>query len=382
MKIKRIVFLIESKFNQRDYKRFGFQLLQERGYEVHAWDFTYQFRYEAYNNYSPPAPIEYRFHFEVRSPKDFYKLLDSTGTDTIFIVIFGHRSDTKYVFAELTVKNYEYGFISAGSLPLPSNGIVKKIRNNLIDPYKLLKKLIFRLDTTKPSPGFVITGGRLSADEMQTTYPHANIIRAHSLDYDLYLSLVGTGRQKISNNKYAVFLDEFVPYHPDYYYMGVKPDAKAELYYQEINSFFDSIEENFNLRVIIAAHPRSDYINNNYNPYNNREILFGKTPELIKESSLTLTHESTAKSFAVLFRKPLIFISSSNYSERFNRNIRAAAESVGQVPINISSEFNLNSNIKADWSLYSKYIENYIKEKNTVDKPVWDIFADYCDSIA
>src|SRR5659263_764356 len=40
MGIKRIIFFVESSFNQRDYDRFGIETLQKNGFEVEVWDFT------------------------------------------------------------------------------------------------------------------------------------------------------------------------------------------------------------------------------------------------------------------------------------------------------------------------------------------------------
>ena len=381
MKIKRIVYLIESKFNQRDYNRFGFELLQKLGYEVHAWDFTYQLRLVAYNNYSPSDPIEYKLHFEVRSRSDFYRLIDEFGKNAIFLCLFGLTPTSKYVFEKLASQKFKYGIASIGYLPSPPNDVLRKIVTNMLHPYKLFKKIKDRMFLPKMSPDFVITGGRLSTEKMNAAYPLATLVKAHSLDYDLFLDLERNIKQPNSIKKYTVFLDEFVPYHPDFLYMGVRPDAIPETYYPEINAFFDSIEKFYNVQVIIAAHPRSNYKTNNYNPFENREIFFGKTAELIKDSGLVLTHGSTAKSFAVLLYKSIIFISSSNYSKRFNRSIEAAAKSVGKSPINISSKYYLNTEIDVNTKLYTDFIDKYVKEKGTVHKPTWEIFADYCDSI-
>jgi len=38
--IKRIIFLVEMKFNFRDYQRFGIEILQQNGFSVEVWDMT------------------------------------------------------------------------------------------------------------------------------------------------------------------------------------------------------------------------------------------------------------------------------------------------------------------------------------------------------
>ena len=61
-KIKRVVFFLGTKFNHRDYKRFGFDIIQQRGYKVEAWDFTAWYKPEYAKNYDPPDPIEFSGH--------------------------------------------------------------------------------------------------------------------------------------------------------------------------------------------------------------------------------------------------------------------------------------------------------------------------------
>ena len=48
-------------------------------------------------------------------------------------------------------------------------------------------------------------------------------------------------------------------FSPDYLYMGVEPPVSADEYYPRVCLFFEFLEKKFNLHVIIAAHPSSDY---------------------------------------------------------------------------------------------------------------------------
>ena len=66
-----------------------------------------------------------------------------------------------------------------------------------------------------------------------------------------------------------------------------------------MNSFFNMIENN-GLKVIIAAHPKSDY---KINPFEGREIYKYKTNELVKNSTFTMAHMSSSINFSVLHNK-------------------------------------------------------------------------------
>ena len=70
------------------------------------------------------------------------------------------------------------------------------------------------------------------------------------------------------------------------------------------------------MQVVICAHPKAEkYKTKNY--FENRKIYFNKTCEIIKSSRGVISHNSTAVNFAVLSKKPIIFIT-SNLIKRIN----------------------------------------------------------------
>jgi len=240
----------------------------------------------------------------------------------------------------------------------------------------------YRNNSNIAEPRFVIVGGGLAAQKAYSIYPSAELIKAHSLDYDHYLDFRDNPDRintNISSKNLAVFLDEFGPYHPDFSHMGIKPYMDADNYFPEINRFFSYLEDRFGLEVVIAAHPRSNYHLNGKNPFGGRNCYFGQTVKLVEASQLVLTHESTAKSFAVLFNKPMLFISSQSYVRRFRVNIDAAAKVFDKTPVKISDEdLILDSKVfKINPLLYEGYISRYIKEKGTPEKFLWQIFLEY-----
>ena len=95
-----------------------------------------------------------------------------------------------------------------------------------------------------------------------------------------------------------------------------------------------------------------------------------------------MSHASTAKNFAILYNKPIVYIDSDNYSCGFRRDILGHANALGQSPVNIYN--NLSQTIindQIDIRLYKSYKETYIKEAGTPEKPVWDVFCDYLDTM-
>ena len=65
------------------------------------------------------------------------------------------------------------------------------------------------------------------------------------------------------------------------------------------------MEKDYGCEVIIAAHPKSNYQDGTFG---NRRIIYGKTPELIKNAKLVIHQCSTTFFLAVLFKKDFLNI--------------------------------------------------------------------------
>ena len=107
--------------------------------------------------------------------------------------------------------------------------------------------------------------------------------------------------------KYMVYIDQFFPYHPDWREScpGLDVEKVAVEFYRSMNRFFDRVEQKYQCKVIIAAHPLSNFRGN---PYGGREMVINRTAELVSRCSGVLMHSSNALSYAMLFRKPILML--------------------------------------------------------------------------
>lgn len=140
----------------------------------------------------------------------------------------------------------------------------------------------------------------------------SKVIPINHFDYDNYLC-VKNNPKRIINSNYCVFLDDNLVYGTDFKMFNMKT-IEATTYFTSMRAFFDRIEKYFNLKVVIAAHPKADY---KENEFGNREILKGKTNELVKDCRFAIAHYSTSNSYPVLFKKPIIFIYTSEMKKMF-----------------------------------------------------------------
>ena len=192
-----------------------------------------------------------------------------------------------------------------------------------------------------------------------------SIIWAHSNDYQLFLDLSSEEHGAEKRKKYAVFLDQNAPSHPDYSFHRNKPPVTAEKYYTSMNLFFDSFEKKTGLEVVIAAHPRS-LSRGQLSPWGKRQTIVGKSPLLVKDSTLVLAHYSTAISFAVLWRKPILQLTTREYVKSYRHNMFLSfSKALDLDVVNIDDyqmkEISTDNLFKFDEIVYANYTDLFLK---------------------
>ena len=381
-KINRVILFLATKFNYRDYKRFGFDIIQRRGYKVEAWDFTDWYKPEYSKTYTPPDPFEFsglRKINTINEAKELYLTL--TEKDAV-LDPFNLRS----IIQPGRLNGCHFGSMLLGLLPAPQRKPADYLKKVLLNPRRsanYFRKKLFSINIDKTPLDFLITGGQAAEkDNRYTINKNTVLIKAHALDYDRYLEQEANDDSEFKNNgKYAVFLDEDMCFHPDYKYLGIEPYCSAKKYYPDLNQFFKHFENETGLNIIIAAHPRTDY-GKRGNPFNDREIIADRTVELVKYSSLVLAHMSTSINFAVLYNKPVILLDSIKYETVLRNYISGWSSALNLTVINISKKWTDGFNkIVVDKKIYKEYKKQYIKEPGTPKKFVWEIFCDYLDQL-
>src|SRR3989442_12882346 len=86
-------FLIESPFNERDYNRFGIEILQTNGFQVEVWDCTTFINPEVYLNCQVPDPICYDGYRLLSTKEQLFSALRSLTDEAFIVCIIGYRYD-------------------------------------------------------------------------------------------------------------------------------------------------------------------------------------------------------------------------------------------------------------------------------------------------
>jgi len=388
--IKKIVILVDMPFNQRDYERFGVAIFRENGFDVEVWEITPITRPKGHRLVTVPDPVgreKYRLFF---SKKEVVKAVNNSGAGCLTILYVTYRIATFFLFKAISRAESSYCNLVGGSVPvnipdkpfswsyierklkrLTKKSIIRKI-NLFISKINYL-----RLDM-RPPAFTLVNGGEIAlAEAKKMQDKNTEIIRMHSFDYDIYLHIKNKPAT-FEEGTYAVLLDGYTPFHPDYILNDLEPYYDAEDYYPALCDYFERFESQHNLEIIIAAHPRSAY-EKHPDYFNGRRIFRGRTAELVKKANVVLLNSSTSVNFAVLFRKPIIFLTTDALnSSRQKKLIEPMSAHFDKTPVNVNLPYRPEQNdiMPIDNDLYMDYIYKYIKTKNSPCELSWQIFSD------
>lgn len=400
MKIKKVIYFIYAPFCQRDYKRFGIEIMNNNGFLVEVWEFTPIIHPAAYQAVKPLDSIDISKHsyYKIYLRKiDAKEAIANLKKDTIIISIMpGYSFKTYFIYKELSKANISYCFICSNAIPSYtkikelSSGIIKRSIDYFYSKFnsinlRRINEFIFKIISHHYLPiqfsEFIFAGGSQSI--LNYNIPRSvdtEIVWCHTLDYDLYLDNIKVGsKKKLKSDKYVVFIDGYVPFHPDYFLGNSKPPTTPEIYYSILCNFFKYVEEKTGLKVIIAAHPRSKY-EEHPDYFRSREVIRGETRDLIRGCEFVLAHGSASLNFAVLYKKPVIFITTNDLeqSRRDANYIYAFSWEFNKIPYNIEQNYDIdwNKELIINEEIYNNYKEKYIKKKGSKEEYFWQIAAD------
>lgn len=382
--IKRIIFFIETRFNLRDYKRFGIEILKENGFDVEVWNFSPVLHPKVFAAYTSSDAYSYEGE---RLFKEFVEIecKFSTLSDTDFVInCLGYTFANLKIYKALnrSLTNYAVFYSNLPQPVIEKRGIhflihclkqVMSIRHSKVRKH-LFMKLPFRWLGAKAAC-LALSGGSKCFNYNHPLDRNIEVLHVHSFDYDIYLK---EKEKPCVEKPIAVFLDEFLPFHPDYGVVKSEPFISADRYYPLLCNFFDRVEKEIGLEVVIAAHPRSNY-EELPDYFRGRKYIRGDTVNLVRESKMVMAHCSTSLNFTNLFNKPVVFITCRDLDKTYHGlYIKEFGSWFGKKPVFIDDKDN-----DIDWkkeliiskSHYDNYRQAYIKIDKSEDLPFWQIVA-------
>lgn len=381
--MQTIVFLLHSPLVQRDYERFGIEILQ-KNFNVLVFDMTGLYRPEYFQKKTFNIHL-FPGYYSITTRKQCLLLIDQLNPDHAvdFINISWHSF---FIRKKLRAKKITITKMQNGLLPIiigKQPSVPSKILNSVITPNKWKNFFFSFYKMISPASFFgsdsILVGG-LAGRNLTAVRYSKHVVPAHSFDYDIYLKLKDIKQTKIQ--PFAVYIDQDFIYHPNFEFLKIKKFVTEANYYSTLEAFFLDYESKTGIPVKVAVHPRSRY---DLHPhlYKGRTLYMGKTAELIRDSKLVLLHTSTSICHAVLWNKPVVFLTtdelnSSSYT--FNAlNIFRQLFSKELLNMNDYDDMELFRQINepVDEAKYRNYKDQFIKYPGSPDHSFWEIYSNF-----
>jgi len=365
-----LVFLLRSPLSTRDRQRFGIDTLTARGHPLTIADLS-PWLHPGVTLIAPDGRDRVT---PIRSGREFLALL-WRHRHCQFIDLCGLKAADLRRFAPFVrLFGIQYATVQLGlapPAPLTPDPELRgwaiwwlRIRNLLTLRSSVYARLI--------RPSMIFIGGEAGYAEVTT---NSRLVPAHSMDFDLYRA---RKPELTIDDELIVFIDQDVPNHVEYKMMGTPLKVDAETYYSQLRRCLSISEVALGRRAVIAAHPRSSYAPRD--PcFGGREVITGRTIDLIARAALVITHGSTAVSFAVLLDKPLLFLTNAMMSAAsYAAFMDVCAAALGARLMNMErlDENEVTGALAFDRECYAKFIELYIRCPDAADASLWEIVSD------
>ena len=386
----KLLILVESPLNNRDLERFAASNYQDLGYDVYLMDLSRLVN-----------PDLYKSRYNHLLPDDNLKIF--TPTSLVFALSLIRKIRPHYTI-DYSLKSFQIGqpflsklallvaisyfsrrvVIDTGKFPNKKASVRSTVRAKIIN---FLNAVIYRvamLPHTILPPYVYFKSGTISQTNIEKW--SKNVVHAHNYDFDIYLNTISSPPET-PEKPYLLFLDQNHVGTDDF---KISPHRSKTIrlidsitYYQEVNALLLSLSKLYGLEVVVAAHPRADLqrLSAGYDFM----VISGSTSDLIYNCDLVTCHDSTSIQLAVLHRKPIIFLKTSDYFNPFYNsfyensvNIDFLAGALGSLSVTSTTTRSLTrSKPLIHTSLYDNFTEAYIKTSNSPRLQSWQIVHDF-----
>ena len=360
----KIIFISYSELSDKVYREYFIDKFLDNNIVVEFWNITQLVRDKHVDN----GAINFQGLKIFNSFKKFRnELKKNISSDVRFFTNFPLKF--KYYKFYRLLKLYNCRTYQINNFARPINiekkPLIKKIIFHLFNPtfiFGILSNLIFiksvKFFNLVNKFEIIFTSGFIESQSYDWTKKTINI---NSIDYERSKE----NFTKILDYKYCVFFDIYLPFHNDIKLNNIKY-LNPNKYYVSLNNFFLKIEKHFDMKVVICSHPTAF---NNEKHFNGRPVFRMKTMELTKNAEFCLSHHSTSMSYAMIFKKPIIFIYNDEmktlYKNYYMKDLVSLSNYTKMPLVNVDSEFFDLHQILISTKTYDKYIHDYVASKES-----------------
>jgi len=385
----KLIYMIKRPLTVRDIERFGIRHFVHRGHEIEVWDLS-EIIHPQLDNRRSDTPLDrdltYRTFKSWRDVNLHAAWLKAA--DLVVFLVHSYKVSRASFRALRLISRLNvpylllapalYPVLHDSPAPVPLMDRIKALKRRFSE-VEVLNSILARIPRRwlgiAPAR-FVVFNGLASCTGNDLIGSTTRPIHAHTHDLEMIRAHAREGQER----QLAVFLDVFMPHHPDLLVERGRVVPKADDYYAVMRRFFDSFEAATDLSVVIAAHPRADYTAADPR-FGGRSVRFGETARLIAGSQLVIAHHSTAIGMAVALRKPILLTATTEilwalWRERPAFNGFASALGIPLHVLDGPGPLDLKVPLKIEAEKYIRYERQYLKHPFAEDRPLWEIVED------
>lgn len=372
--MKKIVIISHDPLTKKINTNFMIDQYKDRSIDIEYWcirDIIYNsFQYKFEGEIVP------KYFREIKTIKEleFQLNLIEDSNKTVFIIEIPYTIKSMKIYKILNkfnLKLFTYEMYTATNIEDKKCNLLDKLKKynrkffvNVICKFKneYIKHKLRKYNIYKNQVRFSCAYSGLNN----------NIIPINNFDYEEYKENNNPNEIKY---KYCVFIDQYLPYHPDNNRNRLN-SINANLYYSKLEQFFKQVEDIYGIKVIIAEHPKANYEDKKH--FINFKRVQGDTCTLVKYAEFVLLHDSLSISYPILYNKPIIHIYTDEFKNIDNtmNRIKKLSNILGSKIYNIDRNDieKLNyKNIDINYKKYDFYKYKYITSKQSENKKNIDI---------
>lgn len=362
MTAKRLVFLVQHSPPPDFVRKFFVEELAGDGYALEYWNVGPLMGHRDQPDMDVPN-LNYIIVPDIETLAR--KLSIEAARGAIIVPQITRIPQSAAIYATLAGTDVKTAFYGRGYLPFvsePKGGkyLLRRLLKSPADLIRAWMRWFVMRNSEAKKYDLTFTAGTVA--EQFHAADSKKRVPIHHFDVDIAIAIGMSSRSEEA--PVAVFLDDFLPFHPDFAMNGGR-SVEPALYYRQLNAFFDTAERHLQLRFVIAAHPRAVY---HKNPFGERELIVGRTAELVRDSALVVAHGSTAVSFAVIYGKPICLLHSAEIARylepKYNQILRTAAL-LGCEVVDISARSRLPAAVgAANGRCYADYYSQFLSARH------------------
>lgn len=312
--------------------------------------------------------------------KELSDSIDKINTkNVVFILDFAQTWETKEIFRLLSDKNCIYVRID-----MYANTYLYVSKWSQLS--KLLTKDFFKILMTKlRSIRYHLYAKRHHIRPFIRYYSSsslAKVDRTDKINHPDYEELKFSTPHRILKEHYILFVDTYFGYHPDDIYIHhYKKQTSPQKYHESLIRFFSYLEKQYEMPVVIAAHPKSNYTPDTFG---NRKIIKYHTKDLVLFADKVILQLCNTISWVSLSNKPLVLVTTNGYEmfSKRRKGLRMLGTTLGLTTYNIDNcDFDKIKFCHIDFAKRERYIYTYLTDKEVENTKNIDILSKSFESL-